>query len=95
MNSDGWNWQIYHKFTRKNILVGGLIHIGIMKKNRVYCNECEHFIKPIFSDNLFEKPLTSAKCSLGKRVMFRKPKSSMSYNFGWIRLCNDFKERMR
>ena len=66
-----------------------------MKKNRVDCNECEHFIKPIFSDNLLEKPLINAKCDLGKRVMFRKPKSLKSYDFSWIRLCNDFKERIR
>lgn len=69
-----------------------------MKPKRVKCDKCQHFIDITFKDegNLISNIDTTAKCKLGKRVIFRMPKISHSCypldNGGYIRYCNDFKE---
>jgi len=65
------------------------------KKTKVECNECVNFIKPIQKerDNLFSKTLVNAKCKLGKRVMFQKPKTNNYFDCGgYFRHCDDFKK---
>jgi len=60
---------------------------------RVECSECMNFIKPIQNENnnLFSKILVNAKCRLGKRVMFQKPKKVNNFDFGgYFRNCKDF-----
>jgi hypothetical protein len=69
-----------------------------MKTKRVECDKCEHFIDVTFKDegNLISDIDTTAKCKLGKRVMYRKPDMGFSgYPFdtgGYFRYCGDFKE---
>lgn len=71
-----------------------------MKTPRVYCDECENFILPIFKEenNLISPIIENAKCKLGKKVMFRQPifnrptNMVASNDYGWIRYCNEFKE---
>lgn len=66
-----------------------------MKPKRVDCMLCEHFIFPVY-DSVFlnAKIVKNAKCSLGKRVMFRKPNFGMGgYPLdtgGWFRYCDKF-----
>ena len=60
---------------------------------RVECNECKNFIKPIQKeeDNILSKILVNAKCKLGKRVLFQKPKTNSYFDCGgYFRNCNDF-----
>ena len=65
-----------------------------MEKNRVQCEKCDNFVFPVFN-NMLLAPIEKAKCKLGKRVMFRSPKNyDINNDFGWIRCCNDFKERV-
>jgi len=63
------------------------------------CIECTHFIAPVFKEPgnlLCIDEIRTAKCALGKRVMFRKPiyVRETSWNTfndsGYIRYCNDF-----
>lgn len=61
---------------------------------RVECNECKYFIEPIQEDseNLLSKILVKAKCELGNRVMFRKPKTIHYTDIGgYFRNCKEFK----
>ena len=68
---------------------------------RVECDLCKEFIDIVLQDesNFLSKTKAKAKCKIGKRVMFRQPKFNSStkqvpYNdFGYIRFCNDFKEK--
>ena len=77
-----------------------------MNPKRVYCDQCKNFTEPKFSAAELDKTgvikkgfrqLEGAKCSEGKRVMFRMPifLYETSYNsindYGWIRYCNEFK----
>jgi len=64
---------------------------------RVDCVFCESFIPPVLEDNndMFSKELEKAKCSKGKRVMFRKPVFARSKympinDYGYIRYCDDY-----
>ena len=62
-----------------------------MKK--VECNDCKNFIRPILKDeeDLFSGVITNAKCKIGKRVLFQKPKTNNYYDTGgYFRNCNDF-----
>jgi hypothetical protein len=65
-----------------------------MKAKRVDCGNCENFEFPCY-DNLIEKKEKTARCKLGKRVMFRvngiHPDSS-NWDVGYFRYCNDYKE---
>ena len=69
-----------------------------MKPKRVECDKSKHFTDVTFKDegNLLSKIDTTAKCKLGKRVMYRKPDMGFSgYPFdtgGYFRYCNNFKE---
>ena len=62
------------------------------KKNRVDCANCMEFIFPDFKFSMF-KPISPAKCNLGKRVAFRvnglHPDSS-NWECGWFRYCDEF-----
>lgn len=63
--------------------------------NRVDCGECDNFIPEKLYDtaDMFSEVMEKAKCKLGKRVMFRKPKEPYPYlgEWGYIRYCDDFK----
>lgn len=64
-----------------------------MENARVECNECCHFIKPVQKeeDSIFSKILVNAKCKLGKRVLFQKPKTDSYFDCGgYFRYCADF-----
>lgn len=60
--------------------------------NRVECDKCEHFIPAVLKDegNLISPWIKSAKCKLGKRVMFRMPVDRLDSG-GYFRYCSDFK----
>ena len=62
-------------------------------KDRVECDQCENFVDSELEDmgDMFSKILVKAKCKLGKRIMFRKPKNQMDGDYGYIRICKDFK----
>jgi len=64
-----------------------------MDNKRIDCTECVNFIKAEFEDedNLFSKIKTKAKCKLGRKIIFRKPKSPMDLDWGYIRKCDKFK----
>ena len=67
----------------------------MMIKNRVECDKCVFFVPILFKEpgNLFCEIIKKATCELGKRVMFRKPKSMFDSDFGYIRICKDFKTK--
>ena len=67
------------------------------KLKRVDCLFCQNFIEIKLEDeeDIFSKVIENAKCSIGKRVMFRKPKNAnqcFSLDYGYIRYCNEFKQ---
>ena len=69
-----------------------------MKPKRVDCANCINFIEPVFSENdenlFLSKIISSAKCKLGKRVMFRIVGSKYQpKEVGWFRYCGEFKEK--
>jgi len=64
-----------------------------MKTKRVECINCSNFIMPEFKKFGDKESFTvekKAKCSLGKRVMFRMPTNLHLDNMGYFRYCNDF-----
>lgn len=62
------------------------------KKKRVHCDECINFVSAMTeNEDMFSKIIKNAQCKLGKRVMFRKPKSRMdSSDFGYVRYCDKY-----
>ena len=71
-----------------------------MKAKRVDCDQCSNFIPFAlkYENDLLSGIKTNAKCKLGKRVMFRKPKvtSMMTYDFGgYYRYCNEFNKKYK
>ena len=68
------------------------------KPKRVDCFYCQNFICPKFDDlpdNTFiSKIRVSAKCKLGKRVMFRinGHPDRKGHEIGYFRYCSEFKE---
>ena len=71
-----------------------------MKPKRVECDQCINFIQATLNDedNMLSGIKDSAKCKLGKRVMFRMPRFNnegyfSEYDGGYIRYCNEFKLR--
>lgn len=62
---------------------------------RVNCINCIEFIPPKFEEplNLMSIIEVNAKCKLGKRVMFRKPKNPIDDNYGWFRYCDEFNDK--
>jgi len=61
-------------------------------KQRVECDNCANFIHPILIEegDFFSGIKENAKCKLGKRVMFRMPKSPLDDDYGYIRICDTF-----
>ena len=71
-----------------------------MKTKRIQCDNCSHFIPltPKDKNNLMSAIKSNAKCNLGNRVMFRKPKDNSylsSDSGGYFRCCNDYKQEER
>ena len=62
-----------------------------MKAKRVDCDQCSNFIPFAlkYENDMLSGIKTNAKCKLGKRVMFRKPKVWLA-EYGHFRYCNDF-----
>ena len=66
-----------------------------MKKNRVDCINCVEFIPAVFKNEfmIMSGIKTNAKCKLGKRVMFRMPKTVYDES-GWFRYCEEFNDKI-
>ena len=71
-----------------------------MRPKRVDCGNCINFLSPNWKTSFNIIKLTTnekAKCSLGKRVMFRVPIKAYSQMAqdcgGWWRYCNEFKQK--
>lgn len=58
-----------------------------------HCDECSRFRYQYSLDRVFG----GARCSLGHKVRFFKPKSNnyMDDDYGWKRKCGDFKMSKR
>jgi len=69
-----------------------------MKAKRVECDQCQYFVNVglEYEHDLMSKIMSTAKCKLGKRVMFRMPvplhaSSQMAQDWGgYFRYCNEF-----
>lgn len=83
--------------TRKGIKQNNM-KLTKKKAGRVECSDCKYFIPPILKDenNMFSDIETNARCEIGKRVMFRKPKGRYPYltDYGYIRYCNEFDKKL-
>lgn len=60
----------------------------------VNCEDCRNYIAPTADFNDIRKIILKAKCNLGKRIMFRMPKSydyNLIEDYGYRRRCDQFK----
>lgn len=68
-----------------------------MKPKRVDCANCQNFEPPVFdeteSNSFVSKIVKTAKCNIGKRVIFRLVCSKYQpKEIGWFRYCDEFKK---
>ena len=53
-------------------------------KEKVRCDECHHFLPA------WDKINGKNMCAKRHRIIFRKPKSLIDTDYGYIRYCEDF-----